>query len=249
MGANAQTSVPSFTAGQVLTAQQQTEINTGIPVFATTTTRDAAFGGTGEKVLAEGQLAYIEASDVVQYYNGSAWATLAPQTLSSGLTYITGASFTTAATVSMAAGVFTSTYQNYVVMLQITANSTGQTISVRVNNAGTPRTGANYDGGKLDITTGGTVTGTGSSSATGFNFGALGTTALGGFVFNVFSPQVATTRTSLTVSGMGLNQAITTSSALFGSMQYQTAESNDGLTFYVGGTITGNYRVYGLADS
>jgi hypothetical protein len=34
MGANAQTSVPVFTSGQVLTAQQQTEINTGIPVFA-----------------------------------------------------------------------------------------------------------------------------------------------------------------------------------------------------------------------
>ena len=80
MGANAQTSVPVFTAGQVLTAQQQTEINTGVPVFATTATRDAAFGGSGEKTLAEGQLAYIEASNIVQYYDGSAWATLAPTT-------------------------------------------------------------------------------------------------------------------------------------------------------------------------
>lgn len=75
MGANAQTSVPAFTAGQILTAQQQTQINTGIPVFATTTTRDAAFGGTGEKTLAEGQFAYIEASDTVQYYNGTSWLT------------------------------------------------------------------------------------------------------------------------------------------------------------------------------
>jgi hypothetical protein len=51
MGANAQTSVPAFVTGQVLTAQQQTEINTGIPVFATSVERDAAFGGTGEKTL------------------------------------------------------------------------------------------------------------------------------------------------------------------------------------------------------
>lgn len=80
MGANAQTSVPAFVAGQVLTAQQQTQINTGVPVFATTTTRDAAFGGTGEKVLAEGQLAYIEASNIVQYYDGTSWLTLAPTT-------------------------------------------------------------------------------------------------------------------------------------------------------------------------
>ncbi len=76
---NTQTSVPAFTSGQVLTAQQQTEINTGIPVFATTVTRDAAFGGTGEKTLAEGQFAYIEniaGSAATQYYDGSAWQTL-----------------------------------------------------------------------------------------------------------------------------------------------------------------------------
>jgi hypothetical protein len=74
MGANQQTSVPAFTAGQVLTAQQQTEINTGVPVFADTTARDAAFGGTGEKILAEGQMCYIEAAPKrYQVYNGSAW--------------------------------------------------------------------------------------------------------------------------------------------------------------------------------
>jgi hypothetical protein len=76
MGANAQTAVPAFTAGQVLTAAQMTEVNTGIPVFATTTPRDAAFGGTGEKTLAQGQFAFIEASNVTQYYNGSTWVNI-----------------------------------------------------------------------------------------------------------------------------------------------------------------------------
>lgn len=81
MGANAQTSVPTFTAGEVLTAANMNiSAGTGVPVFATTTTRDAAFGGTGEKVLAEGQLCYIEASNIVQYYDGAAWATLGPST-------------------------------------------------------------------------------------------------------------------------------------------------------------------------
>jgi hypothetical protein len=80
MGVNQQTSVPAFTSGQVLTAQQQTEINTGVPVFADTTARDAAFGGTGEKVLAEGQLCYLESTNKVQYYDGSAWANLGSMT-------------------------------------------------------------------------------------------------------------------------------------------------------------------------
>jgi hypothetical protein len=76
MGANAVTTVPVYTAGEVLTAADLNITNSGIPVFATTTTRDAAFGGTGEKTLAEGQFAYIEATDQTQYYSGSSWLAL-----------------------------------------------------------------------------------------------------------------------------------------------------------------------------
>lgn len=76
MGLNAVTSVYDFTAGQVLTAAQMDNVNCGIPVFATTTTRDAAFGGAGEKTLAQGQMAFIEATNVTQYYNGTTWTAL-----------------------------------------------------------------------------------------------------------------------------------------------------------------------------
>ena len=77
MGANAVTTVPVYTAGEVLTAADMNITNSGIPVFATTTTRDAAFGGTGEKTLAEGQFAYIEATNSTQFYDGSAWQAVA----------------------------------------------------------------------------------------------------------------------------------------------------------------------------
>lgn len=75
MGANAQTTVPTFTASQVLTAAQMNDsARTGVPVFATTITRDAAFGGIDEKTLAEGQMCYIEAAPKrLQVYNGTAW--------------------------------------------------------------------------------------------------------------------------------------------------------------------------------
>ena len=79
MGVNAQTAVPAFTAGQVLTAAQMTQVNTGIPVFATTVTRDAAFSGSGEKVLAQGQYAYIEATSSLMVYSGSAWVSAGTQ--------------------------------------------------------------------------------------------------------------------------------------------------------------------------
>jgi len=121
MGANAQTSVPLFVANSVLTAAQQNiSAATGVPVFATTVTRDAAFGGSN-KVLAEGQLAYIEASDIVQYYTGSAWATVGPA--SGGLTLIS--------TTSLASGTtsvnncFSATYLSYMVVLS-DANASAQ---------------------------------------------------------------------------------------------------------------------------
>jgi hypothetical protein len=78
MGINAQTSVPNFTSGDVLTAANTNLLTNAPPVFAGTATRDAAFGGAGEKTLAEGQLCYLEDSNIVQYYDGAAWATVGP---------------------------------------------------------------------------------------------------------------------------------------------------------------------------
>jgi len=97
MGANQQTSVPSFSAGQVLTAQQVTQINTGVPVFADSTARTAAFGGTGEKVLAQGQLSYLESDGKIYVYSGTAWVSI------SSVTNV--AAFTASGTWTVPAGV------------------------------------------------------------------------------------------------------------------------------------------------
>ncbi len=80
MGANAQTSVPAFTTGQVLTATQVTQINTGVPVFADSTARTNAFGGSGEKVLAQGQLSYLESDGKIYVYSGTAWVSISSVT-------------------------------------------------------------------------------------------------------------------------------------------------------------------------
>ncbi len=47
--------------------------------FATTTARDAAFGGAGEPTLAEGMFCYIDANNTTYYYSGSAWESLGSQ--------------------------------------------------------------------------------------------------------------------------------------------------------------------------
>jgi len=67
------TSIVDFVANQVLTAAQIDDVNCGVKSFATTATRDAAYGGSGERTLAEGETCYIEGDDVMQVYSGSVW--------------------------------------------------------------------------------------------------------------------------------------------------------------------------------
>jgi hypothetical protein len=80
MGLNAVTTVPVYVAAEVLTAADLNITNSGIPVFATTVTRDAAFGGAGEKTLAQGQFCYLESTGKTQVYNGSGWTNLGTST-------------------------------------------------------------------------------------------------------------------------------------------------------------------------
>ena len=127
MGANAQTAVPVFTAGQVLTAEQQTQINTGIPVFATTTTRDAAFGGAGEKTLAQGQYAYIEATSTLMVYTGSAWINA-----NNGLTLISSTTIGSAVASVTVTGAFSATYDNYKIVLSGGVASTSSVIGLKL---------------------------------------------------------------------------------------------------------------------
>jgi hypothetical protein len=240
MGANAVTSVPVYAAGEILTAANLNITNSGIPVFATTVTRDAAFGGANEKTLAEGQYAYIEATNTTQYYDGSAWQ---PVGTTPGLVYVTGATFTAQTTVGMAAGVFTSTYKNYVVLLDVTSGGSGDSeVTFRVNNAGAARTAANYYAARTRVNSGGTVTTTGYNATTsaGLIVGA-GTTG-DGVSINVYDPTNASSYTSW--SGHGGFQGFST----FGGM-YNVQEANDGLTFIFAASSTGFYRVYGYSES
>jgi len=67
-----------FVSGDVLTAAQ---VNTflmdqTIMRFATTTARDAAFGGVGEPTLAEGMFAYTDDTNTIWFYTGTAWVSL-----------------------------------------------------------------------------------------------------------------------------------------------------------------------------
>jgi hypothetical protein len=259
MGVNAQTSVPAFTAGQVLTAAEMTEVNTGIPVFATTVTRDAAFGGTGEKVLAQGQYAYIEATSTLQVYNGTSWVSA----VSSGLVPIvptsvavgsgTGSAsatgqvtFALASSVSLN-GVFSSTYQNYMIVMNIGARSTTNYIRLRWRVGGVDNTTADYDYQYLRaITT--TISANESLNQTAADYITSSTnettTSVGTFS-NVF--QNTAEAYFQNQSNVGVPNGPGYLEMLCGGINAST--SFDGVTFFAtAGTFSGLIMIYGMAN-
>lgn len=138
MGANAQTTVPTFTAAQVLTADQMNQsARTGVPVFADTTARDAAFGGSGEKTLAEGQLCYVEnltGVAQIQYYDGATWVSL----VASGVVQVKSATKT---------DTFTTTSTSYVdvtgLSVSITPTSASNKVFIIATTTGSGTSGIN----------------------------------------------------------------------------------------------------------
>ena len=239
---NTQTSVPAFVASQVLTAQQQTEINTGIPVFATTVTRDAAFGGTGEKTLAEGQFAYIEATNATQYYDGAAWQSVGA---SSGLTLISSTTISAAATTNVN-DVFSATYDNYKIIFNGTAStgvSAGTNFKLRV--------------GGVDATTNYTTQRTFSYSSTvaadrdtsgtdEFFFFDTNGTAKFGQELTLLNPFNAAATKFLQIALNDHNTLGIYNSLTIGANTNST--SYTGFSLISAGTISGVLKVYGMAN-
>ena len=249
--ANTQTTVPTFIPGQVLEASQLVNsAATGVPVFATTVTRDAGFGGAGEKALAEGQLCYLESTNVVQYYDGAAWATLAPApAASSGLTFISSGSFGTSTTFSLPNNSFTATYLNYLLVINNVTMTLPANLMMRYRASGTDATSADYDFNVGTIAFAGSYAAVGSgASNTQMRIGSLDSTAIScttGQIY-IFNPQTAAP-TSHTF------QVQADSLATLGAGRFNLTTSFDAVTFRAqsgAGTFgSGTYTLYGLAVS
>ena len=245
MGANAQTSVPTFTAGEVLTAANMNiSARTGVPVFADTTARDAAFGGTGEKTLAEGQLCYVENLTGVaqlQYYDGSTWTSLTQP----GLVRLTSETAFTAASSVTVDNVFTSSYTHYRLNVRYTT-STNNGVLYR-NRVGGSSAATAYNNQFLQGAAS-TASATRSTGQTSFTMGrSTEGTFYSSFTADIFGPQLAQA-TTFQVFNAGSPAAYTANDVLLWFGNHETATAYDGFELLTGsGTITGSYTVYGYA--
>jgi hypothetical protein len=230
-----------------------------------------ADGGTGQSTATaafdalaptttQGDLIYHNGTDNVRLAKGTAsqllrmnagatapeWATVAAG--SGALAFIAGASFSGSSAVNVDS-CFTSTYDNYLVVVQLTAMSTTANLLMRLRAASSDATGASYYY---------TRWGFNSSAASGSGGGA-GATSWG-----VLAPGAAMTDVRALVKVYGPENADETlyssegiyrhttpiaQSELSGGM-YNATTQFDGFTLLPSaGTITGLYRVYGLVDS
>ena len=247
--ANEQTSVPLYAASEILTAANMNiSAGTGVPVFATTVTRDAAFGGANEKVLAEGQLCYLSATNVVQYYDGAAWATVGPAAAAtSGLTLVNTITVTAAATTNIN-NCFTSTYKNYLITSNLTS-SANTAFNIRLRAAGADNTNANYNIAYYFAgITGTNFSNASSFAATSFNMHVSANNLAMNMYMLVANPQ-ATAKTTLAYNNIVEDFTASSFFTFAGGGAFTPTTSFDGFSVLSGGaaTFTGTINIYGLA--
>ena len=238
--ANEQIKVPLYAASEILTAANMNiSAGTGVPVFATTVTRDAAFGGVGEKVLAEGQLCYLSASNIVQYYDGAAWATVGI----SGLVPIVSTTTVTAAA-TITATPFSATYDNYLILMTM-STSTISGINFQLSIGGVAATTSyNYQTFSAASTT---LSGSRSANQTSFLWSNAATTP-NAYSLQIVNPFIVQ-RTQ--INGQGMEGTATTPAQLNISGNHSTATSYDGFKIFFDSTYTGTgtYTVYGYGKT
>lgn len=272
-----------YLTGDVLSAtdvnnylQQQT-----VMVFATSAARTSALS----LVLAEGMVSYLQDTNAVQVYNGTAWVSVGgssplttkgdlygfstldarvpigtnnqvltadsaealglkwatPATLSSGLTFITTNSFATSAAVNVDS-CFTSTYQNYRLIVNITAAASNPSVLMRLRASGTTDAGNNYATAYFEVNTS-AGSGAGGASPTTYISAMNASSAATGFTVDLLNPQ-ATLNTK--ANSQGFTDESGTLKMRIMSNYTSVTTAYDGFALVASaGTISGNYWVYG----
>ena len=165
----------------------------------------------------------------------------------SALTFINGATFTAVASFSLAANTFTATYDNYLVRFQLTDASAASAITLKLRAAGTD-TSTNYYSAQYRLDYQLTVTSLGENATTSWGLGSIST---GGtnqqiFQYDLNIKQPFNTKHTMVNSAGSLGNIVSS----VGLLAKVDLTSYDSLTFACSsGTITGNYRVYGYANS
>jgi hypothetical protein len=232
----------TFTAGEVLTASnvQNYLMDQSVMVFGGSAARSSAIGTAN---FEEGMVSYLTDTDKVEAYNGTNWVSVAPTT-SQGLTLINTTSFSGVASQSINS-VFSASYKDYRILItDVIGSTTVQDLDFRLRKSGTDNTSSIYNF-QYTRTAGPTYTG-GRISQNRWGVGNVISTGTSNFVMDIFSPNIATTKTGMqSIVGVGATNDITIIQYVY-THDLATSADFDGFTFFpASGTMSGTVSVYG----
>jgi hypothetical protein len=201
----------------------------------------------------DGQVIYETDTDKVAVYDASAWVyktgTTAPT--SPALVYLTGASFSGVTTVSAATNTFTSTYRNYLILVNFSSIASSGSFRMRLRASGADITNSNYFTMQIGINSNGGSSNTTANNTSSWNLGDMlnaGATNSNATI-TLFNPQQSTyTAGTITTQGEDTNVGAL---GRAGGLNFALTTVADSVTFFntVSANMSGTYRIYGLADS
>lgn len=165
-------------------------------------------------------------------------------TRKAGMVLLNTTSFSAVASVSLPASTFTSTYENYKVMIDFVPTASDG-IGIRLRSSGSDETAAQYNIATFNVRTNST---SGISSSAASQTRAVLESIVANFKnsvsIDIFSPQLAKYTTGVALCHMG----ITASDAkmYFGGFQLSNTTAYDSMTWLMSsGNMTGSLSVYG----
>jgi hypothetical protein len=241
------TSVTNFSDGNVLTATALNAVNCGIHVYSNAAARDAAYGGSGERTLVEGEYAYLLDTDQTLVYSGSSWVSVGT---APGLVYLTGASFSAVASVSLPTNTFSSTYKNYKIIFSVTDCSANNINYLRYRAAGSDLT-TGYFASSLVFTDQNTTSNIVVFNQAQATIGYQITASRPNFYdMTLYNPLSTADEIIMSYTGASGVAAYNAGGVVVGTAMRSSGTAIDSLTVYPStGTITGEYKVYGYSNS
>ena len=226
----------TFATGDVLTAADTNGyLMQGIWVFADAAARTAAVTSPQE-----GNMSYLKSDDTTYYYSGSAWVALGV----SALKFLQGATFSAVASFSLPTSTFSTTYDNYLVLVDFTSTSGAAAITCRYRVSGTDTTTGYYAGGyAVPYTSSAYTIQNSATSAWDLNITTASAGSRSALAMTVFNPKSATAKIGVT----GISNEM---SGLSLGLWNSGSNAYDSLSFIkASGTMGGTYRVYGYTNS
>jgi hypothetical protein len=227
-----------FTTGDVLTAADANGYLASqvVMVFASAAARTSAIASPQE-----GMVSFLKDTNSTEYYSGSAWVAIGGS--SGALTLVKSQTIGSGVSSVAVTGVFSATYDNYLVTINGGVASTNNTLDLKL---GSTTTGYYYFGAYGNATSA-SVNGDNGNNASSFRYVGSGDTSILSGQFTLQNPNLAKATMIYASSARSGTGNI---NLLFNGSETSTTQHTDFTLLVNTGTITGGtIRVYGYQNS